>query len=182
MKRSAIGPIVMALAIAMASGVMYAQAPDSKAFVNDLTIAGLAEVQLGKLAAERGSNPDVKTFGQMMVKDHTKAAKFYGETLGLPFVKTWGKMPASEYQAGNLTLAVMQSDAFGLEFAPSSAMVALAVDDVEATRTRLEEHGIEFRGGILDSGVCHQSFFADPDGNLLALHHRYAPKDASPAG
>ena len=74
MKRSAIGPIVVALAIAMASGVTYAQAPDSKAFVNDLTIAGLAEVQLGKLAAERGSNPDVKTFGQMMVKDHTKAA------------------------------------------------------------------------------------------------------------
>ena len=74
MKRSAIGPIVMALAIAMASGVTYAQAPDSKTFVNDLTIAGLAEVQLGKLAAERGSSPDVKTFGQMMVKDHTRAA------------------------------------------------------------------------------------------------------------
>ena len=52
----------------------YAQAADSKTFVNDLTIAGLAEVQLGKLAAERGSNPDVKAFGQMMVKDHTQAA------------------------------------------------------------------------------------------------------------
>ena len=74
MKRSAIGPIVVALAIAMASGVTYAQAPDSKAFVNDLTIAGLAEVQLGKLAAERGASPDVKSFGQMMVKDHTQAA------------------------------------------------------------------------------------------------------------
>ena len=42
--------------------------------MNDLTIAGLAEVQLGKLAAERASNPDVKAFGQMMVKDHTQAA------------------------------------------------------------------------------------------------------------
>jgi putative membrane protein len=74
MKRSAIGPIVMALAIATASAVAYAQGADSKAFVNDLTIAGLAEVQLGKLAAERGSSPDVKAFGQMMVKDHTQAA------------------------------------------------------------------------------------------------------------
>ncbi len=36
---------------------------------------------------------------------------------------------------------------------------------------------MEFRGDILDSGVCHQAFFADPDGNPLALHHRYAPKD-----
>ena len=58
-------------------------------------------------------------------------------------------------------------------------MVALQVDDVDATRATLEEHGIEFRGGILDSGVCHQAFFADPDGNLLALHHRYAPEGRS---
>lgn len=76
MKRSAIGPIVVALAIATASAVAYAQAAaaDSKTFVNDLTIAGLTEIQLGKLAAERGSSPDVKSFGQMMVKDHTHAA------------------------------------------------------------------------------------------------------------
>jgi predicted enzyme related to lactoylglutathione lyase len=115
-------------------------------------------------------------FVALQTRDHAVAAKFYGETLGLPFVKSWGSMPASEFQAGNLTLAVMQSDGFGLEFAPSSAMVALAVDDVAATRERLEGEGIEFRGGILDSGVCHQAFFSDPDGNLLALHHRYAPK------
>jgi predicted enzyme related to lactoylglutathione lyase len=123
--------------------------------------------------------PDISgvDFVALQVRDHTKAAKFYGETLGLPFLKGWGKMPASEFQAGNLTLAVMQSDAFGLEFAPSSAMVALAVDDVEATRAELEGHGIEFRGGILDSGVCHQAFFTDPDGNLLALHHRYVPAE-----
>jgi catechol 2,3-dioxygenase-like lactoylglutathione lyase family enzyme len=121
-------------------------------------------------------------FVALQTRDHAQAAKFYGETLGLPFVKTWGKMPASEYQAGNLTLAVMQSDAFGLEFTPSSAMVALQVGDVAATRAKLEEQGIVFRGDILDSGVCHQTFFADPDGNLLGLHHRYAPKDASPAG
>ena len=76
----------------------------------------------------------------------------------------------------------MQSDAFGLEFAPSSSMVALAVDDVDATRRELEAKGIEFRGGILDFGVCHQAFFADPDGNPLALHHRYAGKDAVPSG
>ena len=115
-------------------------------------------------------------FVALQTRDHAAAAEFYGKTLGLPFVKSWGTMPASEFQAGNLTLAVMQSDAFGVEFAPSSAMVALAVDDVDATRRELEAKGIEFRGAILDSGVCHQAFFADPDGNLLALHHRYAAK------
>ncbi len=116
-------------------------------------------------------------FIALQVQDHDRAAKFYGETLGLPFVKQWGKMPASEYQAGNLTLAVMQSDAFGLEFKPSSAMVALQVDDVAAVKERLEGAGIQFGGDIMDSGVCHQAFFHDPDGNQLGLHHRYAPKD-----
>jgi predicted enzyme related to lactoylglutathione lyase len=113
-------------------------------------------------------------FIAIQTRDHDAAAKFYGETLALPFVKQWGKMPATEYQAGNLTLAVMQSDAFGVEFAPSTAMIALQVDDVAATRERLEAEGIEFRGEIIDSGVCHQTFFTDPDGNLLGLHHRYA--------
>jgi putative membrane protein len=34
---------------------------------------GMAEVQLGQLAAQKASNPDVKAYGQMMVDDHTKA-------------------------------------------------------------------------------------------------------------
>jgi predicted enzyme related to lactoylglutathione lyase len=116
-------------------------------------------------------------FIALQVSDHERAAKFYGETLGLPFVKRWGSMPASEYQAGNLTLAVMQSDAFGLEFKPSPALLALQVDDVAQTRERLEAAGVEFRGDMIDSGVCHQAYFADPDGNVLGLHHRYAPNE-----
>ena len=35
-------------------------------------------------------------------------------------------------------------------------------------------------GETLDSGVCYQAFFADPDGNALAIHHRYAPEDQTP--
>ena len=39
----------------------------------------------------------------------------------------------------------------------------------------LEAH-IE-QGDTLDTGVCHMALFADPDGNDLMLHHRYAPRD-----
>ncbi len=34
---------------------------------------GTAEVKLGQLAVEKASNPEVKSFGQRMVDDHTKA-------------------------------------------------------------------------------------------------------------
>jgi catechol 2,3-dioxygenase-like lactoylglutathione lyase family enzyme len=117
-------------------------------------------------------------------EDYEKAKDFYGGTLGLPFVKQWGSFPAGEFQAGNLTIAVMQSEAFGLTFAPSSTAVALQVADVAEARRELEEQGVRFRPAdepTMDSGVCHQAYFADPDGNPLILHHRYAPADARPA-
>jgi catechol 2,3-dioxygenase-like lactoylglutathione lyase family enzyme len=114
-------------------------------------------------------------FVALQTRDHDAAVAFYGTTLQLPFVKQWGSMPGSEFQAGNLTLAVMQSDAFGIEFRAGGTAIALQVDDVAAARERLEAEGVEFRGDILDSGVCHQAFFTDPDGNPLILHHRYAP-------
>jgi putative membrane protein len=38
-----------------------------------MTVAGLAEVELGKMASERATNPDVKAFAQMMVRDHSRA-------------------------------------------------------------------------------------------------------------
>jgi putative membrane protein len=42
-------------------------------FVHDVTIANMAEIELGRLATERGVNPEVKKFARMMVDDHTKA-------------------------------------------------------------------------------------------------------------
>lgn len=108
-------------------------------------------------------------------QDFDAAVEFYGTVLGLPESKRWGDMPAAEFETGNLTIAVMQSDAFGLEFRANNHPIELRVDDFEAARAELESRGIAFEGETLDSGVCHQAFFADPDGNALAIHHRYAP-------
>jgi putative membrane protein len=43
-----------------------------KDFVHSALEGGMAEVQLGQLAAQKGSSDDVKQFGQHMVDDHTK--------------------------------------------------------------------------------------------------------------
>ena len=113
-------------------------------------------------------------------QDYERAREFYGETLGLPFAKPWGNMPAGEYETGTLTLALMQSDAFGQEFQPHTHPIALHVEDVAAARSELEGKGVEFEGDTMDSGVCHMAHFNDPDGNALMLHHRYAPPAARP--
>jgi predicted enzyme related to lactoylglutathione lyase len=115
-------------------------------------------------------------------QDFEKADEFYGDVLGLVRSKKWGDMPAREYETGSLTIAVMQSDAFGVEFGAHSHPIALHVDDVHAARKELEAKGVEFTGEVMDSGVCFMAHFADPDGNRLMLHHRYAPKDQRPKG
>jgi catechol 2,3-dioxygenase-like lactoylglutathione lyase family enzyme len=117
-------------------------------------------------------------FVTVFVKDFDAASGFYGETLGLERSAEYGRIPGAEFETGNLTLQVMDSSAVGIEFAPSKHPIALHVDDVEATRSELEEQGIEFKGQTIDSGVCHMALFEDPDGNTLMLHHRYAPRDA----
>jgi catechol 2,3-dioxygenase-like lactoylglutathione lyase family enzyme len=110
-------------------------------------------------------------------QDYEKADAFYGDVLGLERSKRWGQMPAGEFETGSLTIAVMQSDAFGIEFSPHSHPIAFQVDDVAAARAALEEQGVQFVPDTIDSGVCHMAYFRDPDGNALMLHHRYAPKD-----
>jgi predicted enzyme related to lactoylglutathione lyase len=112
-------------------------------------------------------------------QDFEKADAFYGDVLGLERSKRWGDMPAGEFENGTVTIAIMQSDAFGMEFSPHSHPIAFQVDDVAAARAALEEQGVKFGADTMDSGVCHMAHFRDPDGNVLMLHHRYAPKDGN---
>ena len=119
-------------------------------------------------------------FITIATQDFDAAVEFYGGVLGLPESKRWGQMPAAEFETGNLTIAVMQSDAFGIEFRANNHPVEFHVDDFEAAKAELESRGVEFKGDTLDSGVCWQAFFDDADGNLLAIHHRYAPPAAAP--
>jgi catechol 2,3-dioxygenase-like lactoylglutathione lyase family enzyme len=114
-------------------------------------------------------------FAAIFVKDFDAAADFYGGTLGLHCSSRYEKVPGAEFETGNLTLQVLDAAAIGREFRLGSP-IAFHVDDVAAARAELESQGVEFSAETMDSGVCHMAFFADPDGNPLILHHRYAPR------
>jgi catechol 2,3-dioxygenase-like lactoylglutathione lyase family enzyme len=108
--------------------------------------------------------------------DIEAAEEFYGTVLGLPVGARYGQSPGVEFETGNLTIAVMQSEAFGMEYRTNSNPIALQVADMDSARAELESRGVEFSPNAIDSGVCHMAFFRDPDGNALMLHHRYAPR------
>jgi catechol 2,3-dioxygenase-like lactoylglutathione lyase family enzyme len=120
-------------------------------------------------------------FAYVPTQDFDRAVSFYTEVLELPELKRYGRMPGVEFETGNLTLAVIEASAFGLEFNPNPNAIALQVDDVGAARELLESRGVEFDADTIDSGVCHMAFFKDPDGNSFLLHKRHAPAHARPA-
>ena len=109
------------------------------------------------------------------VQDRERAARFYEETLGLRrnpnSTDTW-----LEFETSNVTLGLWEPSKDGEPFVANTAGVALRVPDVPAARTDLERQGVEFIGETVDTGVCHMGFVKDPDGNVLILHRRYAPR------
>lgn len=114
-------------------------------------------------------------FVAVPTRDRERAERFYGQTLGLErnpnSTDTW-----VEFETGNLTLALVEPEKWGMEFDPLPfGAIAIRVPDVAEARKVLEEAGVEVKGEALDSGVCHGAAFTDPDGNGLLIHHRYAP-------
>ena len=109
-------------------------------------------------------------------RDLETAVAFYGETLGLERSAYRPDRHHAEFETGNLTINVMNAEKMGLPHVAFQNPLALHVDDVAAARAALEEKGVTFAMDTFDTGVCHMAFFADPDGNALMVHHRYAPK------
>lgn len=117
-------------------------------------------------------------FVPLSTRDIDRACAFYGDVLGLPRSVHLPERNYAEFETGNVTISIVDGEKMGIGHHVQTIALALHVDDVEATRATLEERGVEFRGETLDTGVCHMGFFADPDGNALMLHHRYAPRVA----
>lgn len=127
--------------------------------------------------------PDLRATGVdfilLTVEDLDRARGFYRDVLGLVEGAVWqrGDAPAigAEFDAGDATIALMDVRQIGREPRAGGGAIALRVDDVAATQAALEARGVTFQPETIDSGVCHQAYFTDTEGNALILHHRYAP-------
>jgi len=94
MSRSMLSMSALALAAALACGGVAAQqntrptgtdpataattatpqlARGDRKFVEEAAVGGMTEIELGKLAQQKGANEQVKQFGAKLVEDHSKA-------------------------------------------------------------------------------------------------------------
>ena len=111
-------------------------------------------------------------FISVPTRDTSRAVAWYRDVLGLPE----SEVTEGEVEAPNVTFSFWEPEREGLPFVANEAGVGLRVPDVAAARTELESRGVEFVAETWDSGVCHFAAFRDPDGNVLILHRRYAPR------
>jgi len=65
--------IIAAVLAASLAAAPSAFAKSGKKFLGEAIQGNLAEVQMGQLAQKNASSPDVKAYGEMLVKDHTAA-------------------------------------------------------------------------------------------------------------
>ena len=110
-------------------------------------------------------------FVSVPTRDYARAVAWYRDVLGLPE----SEYSDAEVETANLTLSFWKPEEDGEPFIPNENGIALRVADVAEAVEEVRTAGGAVLG-IEDSGVCHMGFVKDPDGNVLILHRRYAPK------
>jgi catechol 2,3-dioxygenase-like lactoylglutathione lyase family enzyme len=110
-------------------------------------------------------------FVSVPTRDVSAAVTWYRDVLGLPE----SAYTDGEVEAPNVTLSFWSPEGDGEPFVANTSGLALRVPDVHAAVEEARAAGAEVIG-IDDTGVCHMGFVKDPDGNIVILHRRYAPR------
>lgn len=124
-----------------------------------------------------GATHGIGRIGQisLSIRDVGRAERFYGSTLGLPHLFTFGDL--AFFDAGGTRLYLHRKDAE--EWRPSS-VIYFEVDDIHARQDALAKAGVHFTGAphrihTHDDGTEEwMTFLEDGEGNTLALMSRVA--------
>ncbi|HEX8188389.1 MAG TPA: DUF4142 domain-containing protein [Pyrinomonadaceae bacterium] len=85
-------------------------------FVMFAAMGGMAEVEMGRLAAQKGASEDVRQFGQRMVDDHTKANEELMRIVS-PKGMTPPAMLDAKHQAAMQKMSALSGEKFDREYA-----------------------------------------------------------------
>lgn len=116
----------------------------------------------------------------LSIRDVARAERFYGETLGLPHLFTFGDL--AFFDASGVRVYLHRKDE--ADWRPGSILYFL-VDDIGAAHAQLAGRGVAFTGAphliYADEATGTEewmAFFGDGEGNTLALMSRVAPAHA----
>lgn len=120
-----------------ATGTSGTDNGNAQTFVNDLATGNMSEIELGKLAQDKASSPDIKAFGEMLVRDHSKALDALKqaaatENLQVPAVVTEKKRELRD------RLSLLSGNEFDREF--MNAMVEAHEQTVEKLEDRADDN------------------------------------------
>jgi putative membrane protein len=144
-----------------------ADSPDAS-FLKSAAEGGISEVELGQLAQQKASNPAVKNFGAMMVKDHTAAndklkALAASEQVSLP------DSPSLMQKASKTKLDMLSGDSFDKSYVKD--MIDDHKDDIK-----------EFQKEITDGKDPQAKAFASATLPTLQMHLERIESIAASAG
>ena len=108
--------LTYSIALASALACSAASAAQDAEFAKKAAEGGMAEVQLGQIAASNASDAGIKNFGQHMVTDHSSAndeLKAAAQQDGVQLPQDMSK----EHKAAADRLSKLQGDAFDKEYA-----------------------------------------------------------------
>jgi putative membrane protein len=111
--------------------------------LKDIAEANIAEVATGKIALDKTSNADIKSFAQMMVDDHSKGlsdTQALASTKGVKLPDS----PSVKHKAVALELKALKGDTFDSRYVKQAG-----VGDHEATEKLLKKTQAQAKDGDL---------------------------------
>ena len=112
-----------------------ADSPDAS-FMKSAAEGGMSEVELGQLAQQKASNPAVKDFGAMMVKDHT-AANDKLKALAASEQVTLPDSPSLMQKASKAKLNMLSGDSFDKSYV--KGMIDDHKEDIKEFQNEISE-------------------------------------------
>jgi putative membrane protein len=112
-----------------------ADSPDAS-FMKSAAEGGMSEVELGQLARQKASNPAVKDFGAMMVKDHT-AANDKLKALAASVQVTLPDSPSLMQKASKTKLNMLSAESFDKSYV--KGMIDDHKDDIKEFQKEISE-------------------------------------------
>jgi putative membrane protein len=158
---------ILGLSFLLIGAAALADSPDAS-FMKSAAEGGMSEVELGQLAQQKASNPAVKDFGAMMVKDHTAAndklkALAASEQVSLP------DSPSLMQKASKTKLNMLSADRFDKSYV--KGMIDDHKDDIK-----------EFQKEISDGKDPQVKAFAAATLPTLQMHLQKIESIAASAG